>query len=281
MRNSRCALAKADKDTQSYYQGGRIEALYRLGRWEEAYTTFGRTTEVFRELAGHCESDGDWERLNELIQLHKTDHPTDRWIDFYEAKDHQQRGEMVLALAAISRAEQGDDQLKAYCRWVKVPLLIKAGKMNQMLGSNQTRRQDFLDLANRLIQDENWPLLDELHNAHAPTLGRDPEVLDAWTKGLWRQGKLDKVAAALDGELKFDASPDPWMLTGLHERKVRCLLRLDRKPEARRAAEAASAQLGMTSPLLMVCAGRGRHGRSAGTSGRSVPIERTLAKVAR
>jgi Flp pilus assembly protein TadD len=251
------AMAKADKDTQSYYQGGRIETLYRLGRWKEAYTTFGSTTEVFRDLAGHCEGDGDWQRLRELIELHKTDHPTDRWIDFYEAKNHQQRGETALALAAIQRAEQGDDQLKAYCRWVKVPILMDSGQINQLLGSNQTRRQDFLDLANRLIQDENWPLLDDLHNTHAQNLGRDPVVLDVWTKGLWLQGKFDKVAAALDGDLKFDASAAPWMLTGLHERKVRCLLRLDRKPEARKAAEAASAQLGLTTPLLMVALAEG------------------------
>jgi hypothetical protein len=251
------AMAKADEETRDYYQGGHIEALYRLGRWSEAYDSMGRTPDVFQDLARYCAADEEWDQLRALIERHRVHHSADRWIDYYEAKIHQQRGESVLAMAAIQRAEQGDEQLKMYCRWIKRPLLIESGQLHLAFVSPDDRREEFLGLALELTNTQNWARLDELYLAQSPLLGSDADVLNAWTKALWQQDRLAEAAEALGGDRTFDRPAGRRVHEELAERHVRCLLRLNRRAEARQTAERASTELGLQTPLVMVLLAEG------------------------
>ena len=150
------AIDKAEDDEDGHYRNSRIEALYRIGRGGDAYEQLGRTPEVFRELARHMEEDGNWDELRALIQQHRTMHSDDRWIDYYEARDHREQGQTASALAALARAELGDEQLKAACGWMKRSLLIEAGTLDELFDSADDRRQLFLDVARELTQSENW-----------------------------------------------------------------------------------------------------------------------------
>ncbi|MCI0358163.1 MAG: hypothetical protein L0211_06755 [Planctomycetaceae bacterium] len=244
------AVAKADEESRSTYEYGRIEALYRQGDVKVAYRTCGQTREVFRALAGHCESDRAWDELETLIKLHRKQQDDDRWADYYEAKLFQAQGNAALALASLLQAEK-DDDLKGYSSWTKTQLYVEAGRMQECI-TPQNRRQDFLNIANLLAQKADWQRLDDLYRNNAAVIGRDPMVLNAWTSRLWQQGRYDDIVSALESGIATDSSAPAHVERELVERQVRCLLRLGRAAEARQVAHRASNDNGLEIPLVMV-----------------------------
>jgi hypothetical protein len=245
------AIDKAADDEQEYYRSEQIEALYRLGRSREAYQRHGQTPSAFRSLARLMESDGQWDELRDLIAQHRRVHDDDRWADYYAALDYRERGERAMALQAISQAEQ-DEQLKSICTWLKRTLLIEASLTGQLFASAENPQEEFLNLARILMYRQNWEALDELLRNRPPQLEGDVEVVELWSDVLFRQGRIEEALQALHGWSELAASSPLHVRRELAEREVRCLLRLDRVPEARHAAERAAAELGMHRPLVMV-----------------------------
>ncbi len=246
------AIDGAEEDDQEHYRDGRIEALVHLDRGLEAYESLGRNSAAFRKAASHLDSNGRFEELKTLIERHRALHAEDRWIDYYQAFYHRERGEIREALAAIQRAEQGEERLKAFCRHIKQRLLVEADQMHVLLASPENRRQVILDLARDLTSSEDWLRLDQLDQMQAPLLGSDADFLNAWTEALVRQGRLDEAAKALSDAPEFTAHPLPSVQNELAMREVRCLLRLGRRDDARKAAERAAQELGLQVPLVMV-----------------------------
>jgi len=246
----RSAMEKAEEEEKEYYRSSRIEALVHLGQGADAYQKLGGTTEVFREVASELNSQGRWDELKLLIDRHRAAHSEDRWCDYYEAFYDRERDAAAAAAAAIESAEQGDDQLKAYCKYIKRPMFIEAGRMQELLASADERPRVFVELARELMQNEDWTRLDELARTSSAVIFSDAEALDVWTDALVIQGRLaeaEKALAAPPSE-----RPVLYLERELAERHVRCLVRLGKHSEARQIAERARSELGSVVPPLIV-----------------------------
>jgi tetratricopeptide (TPR) repeat protein len=244
----------ADAELAELCRSGRIEALFRQGRWQDAYHTFGQTPDVFRQLAQLCEREGSWDQLRELIVQHQAANPSDRWRDYYRAKELRERGDSQSALAALRRAERGDEPLPTYCRSMKTDLLIEADKFDEAILNAADRSQILVDLISRLTVSEDWQRINQLVEQYGTS---DPAVLNAWTHALWRQRKYEAIGTVLGGEMQWLNSAQPVVVQALHDRRVRSLLRLGRLTEARAAAEQASGNSSDDVPLIMVLLAEG------------------------
>lgn len=250
------AIDKAADEDKEYYRSGRIEALVRLERGLEAYQTFGMTPEVFRSVASDLQLDQRWDELLKLIAKHKLTHPDDRWADYYEALVRREQGAPALALAALAQAQQGDEQIKSACRWLKRPLLIQAGRLQELIDSTE-RRASFLELARELAGREDWKRLDELYLSQGSSLANDAEAVDVRTEALFGQGRYVEAAAAITARDPGQQPGDPATEQQLAERHVRCLLRQKKLDEARQVAQRAASELGWHKPQVMVALASG------------------------
>ncbi|MEX2172839.1 MAG: hypothetical protein WD872_00670 [Pirellulaceae bacterium] len=243
---------ESDPDQKSLLQGLRTAALFHLGRGQEAYESRGRTPEVFQQLAQLCQQQGEWEQLRQLVERHRASNPDDPWIDYFLALDYQQQGDYPLALEALRRAEQSEDEsLQMYCQWLKPGLLLKGGSLQEAYASDTDRAASFTRLAGTLSQQEDWQRLLALVELHAAD-SADSEAQSWKSLALWKTGKYDEVVASLTPWPDFPLTADAGTVNVLHERLVRSLIRLGQLVEARQLAERASRERYDDFPLLLV-----------------------------
>jgi tetratricopeptide (TPR) repeat protein len=241
-----------DDDEKELIRNRRIEALYRQGRLEAVYQDYGRSSDVFQQLARLCQSDGRWEELRRLINTHRQTAASDPWLNYFSALDLHHRGQHQPALDELQRAERGDETLQSYCQWVKSEYQVAAGRLAEAYASGDDRRQSFAALAARLARDEQWERLMELVRLHEAGFPLDPEARHWKVTALWNQGQYGAIADELSPWPDFAHRGQGDTIEGLHDMLVRSLLRLNRLPEAHAAAERASREQDYQVPLVMV-----------------------------
>ena len=257
--------AALQKELDEYYHDvcrrRQAEALFRQGKMFDAYEQGGRTSDVFQQLAWLCRGENKWDELGQLIRRHRNNAIADRWIDYFMALDFQQAGRHREAYDAIRRAEEGDQEdqsLTMYCQTLKPALAIDAGELADAYADGADRRVTFAGLAQELANREDWATLGHLVSLHAAYLPTDPAAQNWHTRSLFEQENYDGIATALSPWPQFSYSAEATIHQQLHERRVRSLLRLGRREEARAAAELASVTQSFGVPMVMVLLAEGK-----------------------
>lgn len=76
----------------------RTECLYRLGRWEQAYSECHPADRTFHQLAQRFEGQKEWDALAKLIAKHRDRVPQDARSDLWQAVAHFGKGEYAAAI---------------------------------------------------------------------------------------------------------------------------------------------------------------------------------------
>jgi tetratricopeptide (TPR) repeat protein len=84
-------------------RSARVECLYQLGRWEQAYDECAPAASTFDQLAQRLEGRKDWDRLGQLVARHRGKAPADPKADLWQAVAHFGRREHEQAVAAAGR----------------------------------------------------------------------------------------------------------------------------------------------------------------------------------
>jgi hypothetical protein len=79
----------------------RVECLYRLGRWEQAYAECDPPDRTFHQLAQRFEGQDQWDDLGRLATLHRARVPADPASDLWQAVAHFGRKEYAAAIPSV------------------------------------------------------------------------------------------------------------------------------------------------------------------------------------
>jgi tetratricopeptide (TPR) repeat protein len=234
-------------------QGGEQRARF-LGRFAWEMAERGKAIEAyqalpdadaeagFKSLAEALEDDPEenFEKrlkpLESLIDVHRKRKPMDVWIAYYEGVLHNGRRQFDRAekALAVGMGRDLDPESRERFRWLRVQNLAEAGREVEAYLKVAPRRETFSQLADRMYEDTQLPLLAALVWMHGWIDPADPALplrrgdLCFWTGKyaeaiaefrLYRSRTTGKNGLAYEWRVK--------------DQTVRSLLRLNRLDEAR------------------------------------------------
>ena len=189
------AEAAADEELRGLTRSGRLEAIYRQGSIKDAYETYADDRETsFRDLAWLADEFHDFKSLSELIGLHVRREPSDPWLGYFTALCEEAAGNYTAALTALAPAENADDQsLQMLCVRLKTELYIKSNNHGQAYTTGDSPHEDFLRIAGRLAELDDWNGVLSVAQQHAAAVPADATSLYYSTKARWHLGLHDQL----------------------------------------------------------------------------------------
>jgi hypothetical protein len=191
------------------------------------------------------------------LHLHRQNHPSDPWIDYYTALRQRAAGQEDSALASVERAERASDEsLRALVQSLKSELDVDRKNLTQVYLQNSDQRTMFPRLANSLAIREDWNGVLELAQLQASTASassvRRSAALYWEAKAHWNLGHYDQALGVLS----------PWpgerltrleshQISELCEIAVRSALRAGKTGDAEEFARRARDDYGNEKPELM------------------------------
>jgi hypothetical protein len=234
-----------------------MRTLARLGRAQEAWETYGDdpSLEAVQVIANALEIEQRFDDLEQFIASAEASGKSPGWCAYYHATDEIRKGHYPQAAWLLEQTTLPDDEV-----WrakllddLKVEAYLSAGEVELAYRVNKERRDSFALLSSKLSTRRNYDLLTKLIAAHRAADADDPNLLENEVELHWRKLEYEAVIEKLT-PWPADAliGLEPERLAQFHEWKVRSLLMLGLRNDARAAAKVAFELDDVHLPLLLV-----------------------------
>jgi hypothetical protein len=87
--------------TWEHARNRRVECLYRLGRWDQAYAECNPKDRTFHQLAQRFDGQKQWDLLAALVARHRERVPSDAQSDLWQAVAHFGKAEYAAAIPLV------------------------------------------------------------------------------------------------------------------------------------------------------------------------------------
>jgi tetratricopeptide (TPR) repeat protein len=171
---------RAEEKDRGAFLRQYTQAMIEVADPIEAYRPRPDAPAAFREVAGSLVAKNDRAHLVELIALHRSRQPDDKWCDYYEGAAAELAGDTAKAADCFLRAYEGaaKDQLFAF-RWRAVQSSFKAGQALNAYEKIEPRKDTFRQLAWLASGAKQADVLEKLIAAHRQ-LSPDDAALPLW-----------------------------------------------------------------------------------------------------
>ncbi len=163
-----------------------------------AYRSSPEPRQTFQRIASDFLAQARRDKLVTLLAVHRKAHPTDPWLDFYQAQIHLDDRAWGQAAASIAKAWNGakmDDKMRIqhayYFAMVKGGLGLKAHK------DAADKNKAFVDVGRQMIALKLWAELDQLIVQHPRPKRADPDTLVIHARAKIAAKNIDGAAALL------------------------------------------------------------------------------------
>jgi tetratricopeptide (TPR) repeat protein len=174
----RAALAKQkDAGKRDGYVTGFLQAMAAGGQAAEAYAAVPDSRGAFRVLAAELKKGSQYPELRRLLAAHGKKHPDDVLLPLYRGDALVQEGQYRLAEEAFAAglAKRPDRGTLDPFRASRVLARYHTGKALAAYADIGPKQETFVQLAGLCLQDEDFPQLQALLEAHAKA---DPGNVD-------------------------------------------------------------------------------------------------------
>jgi tetratricopeptide (TPR) repeat protein len=244
----------AEKDRGPYLRQ-YTQAMIETGDPIEAYRPRPDASAAFRQVAATLVGKKDRAHLAELIALHRSRQPDDKWCDYYEGASAELAGDTAKAADCFLRAYEGGtkDQLSAF-RWRAVQASFKAGQALNAYEKIEPRKDTFRQLAWLASSAKQTDVLEKLIAAHRQ-LSPDDAALPLWDAEVsYVKGEYPAVIKILQSNREA-ITAEKAMHWQFEDRLVRSLVRAKQYAAAESEAAAAQPPNALLTAIAMAKAG--------------------------
>jgi hypothetical protein len=224
-----------------------VLALYKAGRWMDAYHTVASRPQTFHQLATLFVQDKKGAELLTLVQQHRPHAGNDPGLFFYEARAHFLLFmQPDLALESLEKAYRSQANWPARRQYVEALILDMHAAGQGRIGYRRVPDPvvAFETLARQLVLDKNLAELDQLLAEHSQLHGNDPALAFFRGERALLAGDPLQAAQAFATAVSGGRAAQYWIFrNGLHRAHLR----------ARTVAKAYQAANGTFPELARLC----------------------------
>ena len=217
-------LKKAPKDLQARYRGQLVNALYRAGRWQQAYAENEPRAATFAQLAGLMRNDKKGAELAALVQVHRPHTADEAELLFHEARSRLFLNKPAEAAALLRQACEKQTHPEQQ-RWQINQVLwdmAAAGHGLQGYRAVPDKRAAFETLANWLINQKKDKELALLIEEHGKRYAQDAHVLYCTGELQLLRGDARLASGSFAAALAKSPAQEKWRYRqGLFRARVR------------------------------------------------------------